>query len=92
MPGLYRRRLGASFVGINGGFRLLVEKGWINTRNFCLGDRKLCRASLLALARSAEKSKLTVGFLKRRTPEYAALEQRVGALEADLTSAMGDSQ
>jgi EPS-associated MarR family transcriptional regulator len=77
--------LGISLGSINFCFQALVEKGWIKMQNFSKSQHKLRYAYLLTPTGVAEKSNLTLQFLKRKINEYETLQLEIEALKTDLT-------
>lgn len=79
------KELGISLGSINFCFQALVEKGWIKVQNFSKSEHKLRYAYLLTPTGVAEKSNLTLQFLKRKINEYETLQLEIEALKTDLT-------
>ena len=65
--------LGVGLGTINFCFQSMVEKGLVKMQIFSQSKNKLDYAYLLTPAGVAEKSNLTVEFLKRKVSEYQAL-------------------
>jgi len=80
------KELGISLGSINFCFQALVEKGWIKVQNFSKSQHKLRYAYLLTPTGVAEKSNLTLQFLKRKINEYETLQLEIEALKTDLTT------
>ena len=76
--------LGVGLGTINFCFQALVEKGLVKMQNFSLSHNKLRYAYLLTPAGVAEKSRLTVEFLKRKVAEYEALRAEIEALTSEV--------
>ena len=76
--------LGVGLGTINFCFQALVEKGLVKMQNFSQSKNKLRYAYLLTPAGVAEKSKLTMKFLKRKVAEYEVLQVEIQALRAEL--------
>ena len=76
--------MGVGLGTINFCFQALVEKCLIKMQNFSQSKNKLRCAYLLTPAGVAEKSKLTVEFLKRKVAEYETLQAEIEALRAEL--------
>ncbi len=78
------RDLGVGLGTINLCFQAFVEKGLVEMQNFSLSHNKLRYAYLLTPVRVAEKSKLTVEFLKRKVAEYEALQIEIEQLKSEI--------
>ncbi len=78
------KEFGISLGSINFCFQALVDKGWIKMQNFSQSKHKMGYAYLLMPAGIAEKSKLTVKFLKRKVAEYEALHAEIDVLKSEL--------
>lgn len=76
--------LGVGLGTINFCFQALVEKGFVKMQNLSLSHNKLRYANLLTPAGVAEKSKLTVEFLRRKVVEYETLQAEIEALRSEL--------
>lgn len=77
--------LGVSLGAANYLLRALVEKGQIKIENFRAADNKLRYAYILTPSGIEAKTRLTVGFLRRKYAEYEALKSEIERLEADLS-------
>jgi EPS-associated MarR family transcriptional regulator len=84
--------LGVGLGTINFCFQALVEKGLVKMQNFSQSKNKLRYAYLLTPAGVAEKSKLTVEFLRRKVAEYETLQAEIEKLKAEMNSVKGGSQ
>jgi EPS-associated MarR family transcriptional regulator len=69
-----------------------VAKGWVKMQNFSHSKNKLRYAYLLTPAGVAEKSKLTVKFLKWKVAEYETLQAEIDALKSELTFETGSTK
>ena len=78
------KELGISLGSINFCFQALVDKGWVKMQNFSQSKHKMGYVYLLTPAGIAEKSKLTVKFLKRKVAEYEALHAEIDVLKSEL--------
>jgi EPS-associated MarR family transcriptional regulator len=78
------RELGTSLGNLNYCLQALIEKGWIKMQNFSQSTHKMGYAYLLTPAGVAEKSTLTVRFLKRKMKEYEALQDEIEALRVEM--------
>lgn len=81
--------LGVSLGAANYVLRALVEKGQIKIRNFRTSENKLRYAYILTPSGIEAKSRLTLGFLRRKYAEYEALKAEIEGLEADLENDSG---
>jgi EPS-associated MarR family transcriptional regulator len=79
--------LGVGLGTINFCFQALVEKGLVKMQNFSRSKNKLRYAYLLTPAGVAEKSKLTVEFLRRKVVEYEVLKTEIRQLKQEAASA-----
>jgi EPS-associated MarR family transcriptional regulator len=84
--------LGVGLGSINFCFQALVEKGFVKMQNFRQSKNKLRYAYLLTPAGVAEKSKLTMKFLRRKLAEYETLQAEIEALKAEINSFRGSSK
>lgn len=84
--------LGVGLGTINFCFQALVENGLVKMQNFSQSKNKLRYAYLLTPAGVAEKSKLTVEFLKRKVAEYETLQAEIQTLKAEITSEKDSAQ
>ena len=87
-PGLSQRQLAAS-MGVSLGkanycLRALVEKGLVKLGNFSKNQNKRQYAYLLTPAGLEEKTRITLGFLKRKQAEFEAIRQEIESLKGDL--------
>jgi hypothetical protein len=76
----------------SGCFYALVEKGLVKMQNFSKSKNKLRYAYLLMPAEAAEKSKLTVEFLRRKVVEYETLQAEIEILKAEMNPLKAGSQ
>ena len=87
-PGLSQRQLAAQ-MGVSLGkanylLRALVEKGLVKLGNFGKNPNKRQYAYLLTPAGLEEKTRITLGFLKRKEAEFEAIRQEIDMLRGDL--------
>ncbi|MDR1647033.1 MAG: MarR family EPS-associated transcriptional regulator [Zoogloeaceae bacterium] len=82
------RELDISLGSVNYCFQALIAKGWVKMRSFSRNPHKLRYAYLLTPTGIAQKSQLTAEFLKRKLTEYAALQEEIEQLKADLPSGL----
>lgn len=75
---------GVGLGTINFCFQALVEKGLVKMQSFSQSKNKLRYAYLLTPDGIAEKSKLTVKFLKRKVAEYETLHAEIDVLKSEL--------
>jgi len=80
------KELGISLGGINYCIKALIEIGHIKTKNFREHPKKLAYIYLLTPKGTAEKVRLTSGFLKRKMIEYYALKKEIQSIKARLTN------
>ncbi len=78
------KALGVWLGTINFCFQALVEKGLVKIQNLSQSKNKLRYAYLLTPAGVAEKSELTVEFLKRKVAECEALRAEIEALTSEV--------
>lgn len=76
--------LGVSLGAANYLLRALVEKGQIRIRNFRTSENKLRYAYILTPSGIETKTRLTLGFLRRKYAEYEALKLEIAGLEDEL--------
>lgn len=79
--------LGVSLGKTNYVLKALVGKGMVKLENFNKSQNKLGYAYLLTPMGIAEKSKLTMAFLKRKTQEYELLKAEVENLQKEVNGA-----
>ena len=79
------KELGISLGSINFCFKALVDKGWVKMHNFSQSKKKLRYAYLLTPVGVAQKSKLTMEFLRRKVVEYEALQVEIEKLKSELS-------
>lgn len=89
-PGLSQRQLAAK-MGVSLGkanycLRALVEKGLVKLGNFGKNPNKRQYAYILTPAGLEEKTRITLGFLKRKEAEFEAIRQEIESLKGDLES------
>ena len=78
------KRLGLSLGKVNYCVQALVGKGLIKISNFRRSDNKVAYAYLLTLAGLQEKSRMTIGFLKRKQQEYERLQVEIAQLQVEV--------
>lgn len=78
------RNLGVSLGKANYVLRALVGKGMVKLENFRNSPKKLSYVYLLTPVGIAEKSKLTMTFLKRKTIEYEQLKSEIELLQKEI--------
>jgi EPS-associated MarR family transcriptional regulator len=79
-------RVGIGLGAVNYCLRALMEKGFVKAGNFSRSANKLGYAYVLTPAGLAEKSLLTVRFLRRKMDEYRALEREIDALSREAAA------
>ena len=79
-------RVGISLGAVNYCLRALMEKGFVKAGNFSRSANKFGYAYVLTPAGLAEKSLLTVRFLRRKMDEYRALEREIDALSREAAA------
>jgi EPS-associated MarR family transcriptional regulator len=87
-PSLSQRQLAAE-LGVSLGkanycLRALVEKGLVKLGNFSKNPNKRQYAYVLTPAGLEEKTRITLGFLKRKEAEFEAIKREIEALRGDL--------
>ena len=80
------RAMGVSLGKANYCLKALMDKGLVKLGNFRRNPDKLEYAYLLTPAGLEEKSRITLGFLKRKLAEYEALEKEIEQLRGELES------
>lgn len=76
--------LGVGLGTINFCFQALIEKGLVKMENFSRSKNKFQYSYLLTPAGLAEKSRLTVEFLRRKVADYKALHQEIDELRSEI--------
>ena len=74
------KELGISLGKVNYCLQSLIQKGFIKINNFKNSKHKIQYSYLLTPKGVAEKTKLTISFLKVRTKEYEELKKEVEKL------------
>jgi len=72
--------LGISLGKVNYCLKSLIQKGFVKISNFKNSNLKLQYSYLLTPKGAAEKTKLTIMFLKAKTEEYEVLKKEVEKL------------
>jgi EPS-associated MarR family transcriptional regulator len=89
-PRLSQRQLaaqmGVSLGKVNYCLRALVERGLVKLGNFSKNESKRQYAYLLTPAGLEEKTRITLGFLRRKEAEFEAIRREIEVLKADLVS------
>jgi len=80
------RAMGVSLGKANYCLKALMEKGLVKLGNFRRNPDKREYAYLLTPAGLEEKTRITLGFLKRKVAEYEALEREIEQLRGELSS------
>ena len=78
--------LGMSLGKVNFCLKALVEKGWVKVGNFSRSPNKKAYVYLLTLHGIEEKTKVTLGFLKRKQQEYEDLKKEIELLQNEAKS------
>jgi EPS-associated MarR family transcriptional regulator len=76
--------LGMSLGKVNYCLKALLEKGLIKVGNFRRSSNKQGYFYLLTAEGVAEKSRVTVRFLRRKLDEYAAIERELEELRQEV--------
>jgi EPS-associated MarR family transcriptional regulator len=89
-PSLSQRQLAAE-MGVSLGkanycLRALVEKGLVKLGNFSKNPNKRSYAYILTPAGLEEKTRIALGFLKRKEAEFEAIQREIEVLKGDLES------
>jgi EPS-associated MarR family transcriptional regulator len=95
-PSLSQRQLAAE-LGVSLGkanycLRALVEKGLVKLGNFSKNPNKRQYAYVLTPAGLEEKTRITLGFLRRKEAEFEAIRREIEVLKGDLGSAKTEEQ
>jgi EPS-associated MarR family transcriptional regulator len=77
-------RVGVSLGAVNYCLKALIERGLVKASNFSKSSNKLGYAYVLTPAGIAEKTALTVRFLKRKVDEYEALKIEIEVLSDEV--------
>jgi EPS-associated MarR family transcriptional regulator len=89
-PSLSQRQLaeqlGVSLGKANYCLRALVEKGLVKLGNFSKNPNKGKYAYILTPAGMEEKTRITLGFLRRKEAEFEAIKSEIEVLKGDLES------
>ena len=80
-------KMGVSLGKANYCMRALIEKGLVTLENFRNAGNKCKYAYLLTPAGIEEKTRITLGFLKRKQAEYEAIRLEIEALQQELEHA-----
>ena len=78
------RQLGISLGSIQFCLKSLAKKGWLKVGNFKSNPCKSSYLYLLTRAGILQKSKLALGFMKRKKKEYDNLKKEIDALSKEL--------
>jgi EPS-associated MarR family transcriptional regulator len=76
--------MGVSLGKANYCLKALIDKGHVKFENFRKNPDKRQYAYLLTPAGLEEKTRITMGFLKRKVEEYKALEKEIERLRVEL--------
>ena len=80
------QELGVSLGKVNYCLQSLIQKGFVKINNFKNSNHKTQYSYLLTPKGVAEKTKLTIMFLKVKTEEYEVLKKEVEKLKNAKTS------
>ena len=78
------QKLGVCVGSINYCPKAIIEKGWLKMQNFSQSKNKFGYVFNLTPRGIAEKTAVTVNFLKRKLVEYEALKAEIESLHTDL--------
>ena len=78
------RAMGVSFGKANYCLKALLEKGLVKLERFRANPNKRQYAYLLTPAGLEEKTRITLGFLRRKVAEYKALQKEIELLRDEL--------
>jgi EPS-associated MarR family transcriptional regulator len=84
--------LGVGLGTINFSLQALVAKGLVKMQNFSRSKNKLRYIYCLTPAGVAEKSKLTIKFLRQKVAAYEKLQAEIEALRAEINSKVARSE
>jgi EPS-associated MarR family transcriptional regulator len=95
-PSLSQRQLAAE-MGVSLGkanycLRALVEKGLVKLGNFSKNPDKRHYAYILTPAGMEEKTRITLGFLRRKEAEFETIKREIEALKGDLGHEVSSEQ
>ena len=85
-------RLGVSLGKANYCLRALIEKGLVKLGKFSRNPNKSQYAYVLTPAGLEEKTRITLGFLKRKEAEFEAIKREIEALKGELEPAKAAPQ
>ena len=80
------KELGISLGKVNYSLQSLIQKGFVKINNFKNSKHKIQYSYLLTPKGVAEKTKLTIEFLKVKTKEYEVLKEEVERIKNAKTS------
>ncbi|MDA7834711.1 MarR family EPS-associated transcriptional regulator [Methylophilaceae bacterium] len=80
------RKTGISLGSMHYCLRALAYKGWVKAENFKNSSNKSAYLYLLTSVGITQKSKLALGFLKRKKLEYNRLKEEIHNLSRELES------
>ena len=78
------KQCGVSLGSIHYCLNMLVEKGYVKSKNFKNAQNKIAYAYVLTPSGIHFKKELRIAFLKSKKLEYKALERVIRALEKEL--------
>jgi len=78
------KSLGVSLGGVNYCLNALIARGSVKIQNFRNNQNKWVYAYLLTPQGLAEKTALTLVFLKRKMQEYQSLKEEIEALSREV--------
>jgi EPS-associated MarR family transcriptional regulator len=81
------QELNLSLGAMNYTLNALIEKGWVEAKNFKRSSNRVSYAYMLTPRGIKEKGLLTVRFLKRKMQEYEALQREIEELKAEEITA-----
>ena len=95
-PDLTQRQLsealGVSLGKTNYVLKSLIDVGWVKLDNFQKSDNKWGYAYLLTPTGVAEKTAITLRFLKRKKQEYSDLQSEIAQLQKEVQLQQGLKQ
>lgn len=93
-PDLAQRELAEKLVisvgGLNYCLKALMEKGFVNIKNFSNPKNKFGYVYVLIPTGMAEKAAITHRFLQRKMDEYEALKAEIEALRSKVEKPDGE--
>ena len=78
------RQIGISLGSIHFCLKALAKKGWLKAGNFKKNPDKSSYLYLLTTEGAIQKTKLAIGFIKRKKEEYDEIKKEIHELSKEL--------